>query len=150
MSLSNLYNPIVAALLRSPLHTVMSRSVMLLSYRGSKSGREYTTPISYVPDGEDLLVVASRDHTWWKNLRGGAPVRVRLRGRDLKGVGQAVEGDAGERGLLRVLRAVPAYREHWEVELDESGRPKDPTDLARIARENALVRVSDLTRIEAR
>lgn len=84
MRLHELYNPIVA-ILRSPLHAVMRKSLLLLGFRGRKSGREYTTPISYVPDGEDLLAVASRDHAWWKNLRGGASVGVRLRGRELKG-----------------------------------------------------------------
>jgi deazaflavin-dependent oxidoreductase (nitroreductase family) len=148
MRLQKLYNPIVALILRSPLHAMMSESVMLLSYRGRRSGREHTTPISYVRDGEDLLAVASREHAWWKNLRGGAPVKVRLRGRELKGTGRAFEGEAAEGGLLCVLRAVPAYRKHWGVELDEGGRPKDPAALARIARENALVRLSDLSEAE--
>ena len=88
--------------------------------------------------------MASRDHAWWKNLRGGAPVGVRLHGRELNGTGWALEGEAAEEGLLRVLRAVPAYRKHWGVELDGGDRPKDPTVLARIARENALVRIGEL------
>lgn len=87
MRLQKLYNPIVAGILRSPLHGGMSKSVMLLSYRGRRSGRIFTTPISYVRDGKDLLAVASRDHAWWKDLRGGAPVRVRVRGRESRGLG---------------------------------------------------------------
>ena len=150
MRLQKLYNPVVAAILRSPLHGLMSKSVMLLTYRGRRSGRAFATPISYVRDGEDLLAVASRDHTWWKNLRGGARVRVRLRGQELEGTGRALEGEAGEEGLLRVLRAVPAYRKHWGVELGGDGRPTDPADIARIARENAPVRFGDLTEVRAR
>jgi len=145
-----LYNPIAVAILRSPLHGLMSNSVMLLTYRGRRSGRAFTTPISYVRDGEDLLAVASRDHAWWRNLRGGAPVRVRLRGRELRGTGRLLEGRAGEEGLLRVLRAVPAYRKHWGVQLNGNGRPTDPDAIARIARENAPVRFGDLTEVRAR
>ena len=145
-----LYNPIAVAILRSPLHGLMSNSVMLLTYRGRRSGRAFTTPISYVRDGEDLLAVASRDHAWWRNLRGGAPVRVRLRGRELRGTGRLLEGRAGEEGLLRVLRAVPAYRKHWGVELDGDGRPTDPAAIVRIARENAPVRLDDLTEARGR
>ena len=147
-----LYNPIVVAILRSPLHGLMSNSVMLLTYRGRRSGRAFTTPISYVRDGEDLLAVASRDHAWWRNLRGGAPVRVRLRGRELRGrgTGRLLEGRAGEEGLLCVLRAVPAYRKHWGVELDGDGRPTDPAAIVRIARENAPVRFDDLTEARGR
>jgi deazaflavin-dependent oxidoreductase (nitroreductase family) len=148
--LQRLYNPVVTAILRSPLHGLTGNSVMLLTYRGRRSGDVFTTPISYVRDGGDLLAVASRDHTWWKNLRGGARVRVRLRGHELEGTGRALEGEAGEEGLLRVLRAVPAYRKHWGVELDGDGQPTDPADIARIARENAPVRFGDLTEVRAR
>ncbi len=35
-------NVFVAALLRSPLHRTLSGSLILISYRGRKSGREYT------------------------------------------------------------------------------------------------------------
>ena len=150
MRLQRLYNPVITAILRSPLHGLMSNSVMLLTYRGRRSGRAFTTPISYVRDGEDLLAVASRDHAWWRNLRGGAPVRVRLRGRELRGTGRLLEGRAGEEGLLRVLRAVPAYRKHWGVQLNGNGRPTDPDAIARIARENAPVRFGDLTEASSR
>lgn len=145
-----LYNPIAVAILRSPLHGLMSNSVMLLTYRGRRSGRAFTTPISYVRDGGDILAVASRDHAWWRNLRGGAPVRVRLRGRELRGTGRLLEGRAGEEGLLCVLRAVPAYRKHWGVELDGDGRPMDPAAIVRIARENAPIRFDDLAEARAR
>ena len=92
-----LYNPIVVAILRSPLQGLMSNSVMLLTYRGRRSGRAFTTPISYVRDGEDLLAVAFRDHAWWRNLRGGAPVRVRLRGRELRGRGGCWKAEPARR-----------------------------------------------------
>ena len=145
MRWQRLYNPIIVSLLRSPLHGVMSRSVMLLTYRGRRSAREFTTPVSYVRDGDDLLVVGSRDHSWWKNLRGGAPVVVRVRGLELEGIAEAFEGEDAEDGLLGVLRAVPAYRRYWGVEIDATNRPEDPQALARIARDNTLVRVRNLS-----
>jgi deazaflavin-dependent oxidoreductase (nitroreductase family) len=150
MKLQRLYNPIVAGILRSPLHGVLSKSVMLITYAGCKSGKEYTTPVSYVRHDGELLIVASREHAWWRNLRGDAPVRVCVRERNAKGEATAFEGESAEEGLLDVLRAVPAYRKHWGVDLDEGGRPKDPAALARISRENALVRLSDLTEAESR
>lgn len=147
MRWQRLYNPIVVSLLRSPLHGVMSKSVKLLTYRGRRSAREFTTPVSYVRDGDDRLVVGSRDHSWWKNLRGGAPVLARVRGRSLEGIAEAFEGEDAEDGLLAVLRAVPAYRRYWGVELDAIDRPEDPEALARIARDNTLVRVRNLSEL---
>ena len=141
MNIQRLYNPLVTLLLRSPLHALVSGSVLLLTFEGRKSGRTYTTPLSYTREGEDLLLVAARDHTWWKNLRGGAPVKLRVRGRNEKGVAEACEGPAAEEELLAVLRAVPAYRRHWGVQLGPDGSPKNPRDLARVAKENVPVRV---------
>jgi len=47
------------------------------------SGRKrYTFPVSYIPDGETLLVISQKDRIWWKNLRKGTlckPEGKRLR-----------------------------------------------------------------------
>jgi deazaflavin-dependent oxidoreductase (nitroreductase family) len=142
--LQKLYNPIVAGILRSPLHAAMSNSTMLLTFSGRKSGRTYTTPVNYVCDGDELFVVGSRGHSWWKNLRGDAVVSVRVRGREMRGEADAFEGEAAEEGLLAVLRAVPAYRRYWKVELGEDDRPQEPDALRRVARDNALVRIRKL------
>ena len=144
MRLQKLYNPIVAAILRSPLHAAMSNSTMLLTFTGRKSGRTYTTPVNYVRDGDELLAVGSRGHSWWKNLRGDAVVSVRVRGLEMRGKAKAFEGEAAEEGLLAVLRAVPAYRRYWKVELGEDDRPQEPDALQRVARDNALVRIRKL------
>ena len=139
-----LYNPVVVRLLRSPLHGAMSNSTMLLTFTGRKCGRTYTTPVNYVRDGDDLLVVASREHSWWKNLRGGGAVAVKVCGREMRGEVEALEGEAAEEGLLGVLRAVQAYRGYWEVELGDDGRPRDPEVLRHVAGGNALVRIRRL------
>ena len=59
-----LLNRIMSALLRSPLHVVASRSVMLITFVGRKSGRSYTIPISYAREGD--LVTAFTGARWWK------------------------------------------------------------------------------------
>jgi hypothetical protein len=91
-------------------------------------------------------VVSPRSRLWWRNLRGGAPVTVYVRGQTLEGVGRAFEGEGAvkEGGLLTVLRKAPAYRRHWGVQLDRNGQPNDPQDLLRVAQTNALVRIGDL------
>jgi deazaflavin-dependent oxidoreductase (nitroreductase family) len=142
--LQKLYNPIVARILCSPLHAAMSNSTMLLTFTGRKSGRTYTTPVNYVREGDELLIVGSRGHSWWKNLRDAAVVSVRVRGREMRGEAEAFEGEAAEEGLLTVLRAVPAYRRYWKVELGEDDRPQESDALRRVARDNALVRIRKL------
>ena len=149
MRWQKLYNPIVSRLLRSPRHGLMSNSTMLITFTGRKSGKSYTTPVNYIRDDYTLLVVSPKDRLWWRNLRGGAPVSVRVRARAFRGIGRAYEDEKAveEGGLLTMLRKVGAFRRYWRVELDANGQPKDPHDILRVARMNALVRIRHLTPI---
>jgi len=78
-------NRIIGPLLRSPLHGLMSGSLMLLTMTGRKSGRPITTPVSYLPDGDGRLILFTFS-PWWKNLQGGAPVTLRIKGRDVAAI----------------------------------------------------------------
>jgi F420H(2)-dependent quinone reductase len=84
-------NPLVRALLRSPLHVLLSRNLALVTYTGRRSGREHTIPVGYTLDGDRVRVVVGvpERKRWWRNLRGGAPVRVRLRGGERSGHAEA-------------------------------------------------------------
>jgi uncharacterized protein YbjT (DUF2867 family) len=76
-------NPVMSRLLQSPLHSLVSDSIMLLTFTGSKTGEEYTTPVGYwVKDGHLIVTTQS---PWWRNLRGGQPVSMRVRGQHREG-----------------------------------------------------------------
>ena len=72
-------NPFVSAFLRSPLHGLLDKEVLLLRCAGRASGREYTVPVAYAREGDTLTTFTKA--RWWKNLRGGATVSVLLGGR---------------------------------------------------------------------
>jgi hypothetical protein len=72
-------NPIVSALLRSPLHGLMSKMLMLIRYKGHKSGKVFTHPIGYFEWDKDKLMAFTSAH-WWVNLRDGKPVTLLIRG----------------------------------------------------------------------
>jgi hypothetical protein len=90
---SNLF---VIGLLRSPLHRLADGSLLLITFRGRRSGRRFTIPVMYAErDGRLTIFVGHAERKrWWRNLRGGAEVEVRLRGRRLTGHGEVVEGSA--------------------------------------------------------
>jgi len=53
-------NPLMKLLLRSPLHTLVSGSLLLLTFTGTKTGNEYTTPVGYwVKDGRLIVTTHS-------------------------------------------------------------------------------------------
>ena len=118
------YNPLVIFILRSPLHALLSGSMMLLTYTGRKSGKSITLPTNWVRDGNTVFVTSRRERTWWRNLRGGAPVTVRLQGRDCAGEGKAIEDlDAVVNGLHAYYRRVPQWAKYASVTLGTNGEP---------------------------
>lgn len=76
-----LQNPLMKWLLNSPFHGIVSKSYMLLSVTGRKTGKVYTTPVQYYQQGQVLKIITSRNYQWWRNLIGGAEVDMRLRGK---------------------------------------------------------------------
>jgi deazaflavin-dependent oxidoreductase (nitroreductase family) len=77
-------NPLLRVLMRSPLHRMLSGSVLLIAYSGRRSGRRYTLPVMYASAGDDLVVVAGdrERKTWWRNFTSDPqPVSVTLHGR---------------------------------------------------------------------
>jgi deazaflavin-dependent oxidoreductase (nitroreductase family) len=58
---------------------------MLITVTGRKTGRTYTTPVAYVREGTLVFFFSGRHLVWTKNLHGGAPVRLILRGQEVQG-----------------------------------------------------------------
>ncbi|GAB4482762.1 MAG: nitroreductase/quinone reductase family protein [Anaerolineae bacterium] len=135
------YNTVMQAILRSPLHGMLSGNTLLLSCQGRRSGRLYTLPVNYVRSDDRLWITSARDRTWWRNLRGGAAVTVRLKGRDCPAHAVAFEDEAGVvDGLTAYLTAAPRMARYFGVSLGGDGRPM-PEDIRRIAPGRVVVRV---------
>lgn len=95
-------NPLMAALVRSPLEPLIRPRTVLVTYTGRKTGRSYTIPVWAKVDGDTLRIGVGlpADKRWWRNLRGdGAPVTVMLGRRERAGHAVA-SGD--ERSGVRV------------------------------------------------
>jgi F420H(2)-dependent quinone reductase len=81
-------NPLIGAVLRSPLHRVLSGSLALITVTGRRSGREYTFPVGYEQQDDRVTITVGwpERKRWWRNLRGGGgPVRLRLKGAERSG-----------------------------------------------------------------
>jgi F420H(2)-dependent quinone reductase len=130
---NRLVNPVVLVLLRSPLHPVLSRSLMILGYQGRKTGRWRSLPCVYARDGQDLYVVPGQAgrKVWWRNLRQPTRVRLHLQGRDLEGIATASsDAEAVAAGLRRYLARYPKAAKPLGVRLDASGTPHGTTTAA--------------------
>ena len=138
-------NPLIAGLLRSPLHPLVSRGLALLTITGRRSGRRYSIPVGYMQDGDDLIVMVSeaRRKQWWRNYYEPAPIEVLLRGRARSGTTELVApGSDRFRELAdHTLRRVPPMRRVFRVR-DYDPRVGLRTDqLDRLGEEIAIVRI---------
>lgn len=135
-------NPLVTAILRSPLHGLLSKDLLLLDHVGARSGRRRVLPLSYVEiDGRPYL--CTRSSLWWRNLRAMPRVELVLRGRRVAAVAEVLE--AGSRDALAGLRAfLTANPRTGEILYDvRSGADRRPRedDLAREAERSVVVRL---------
>lgn len=74
-------NPLVKAILRSPLHRLPSCILLIVTFKGRRSGEACTTPAGDEQRDRSLYITAQTDRVWWRIPRGGAPVPVSPRGR---------------------------------------------------------------------
>jgi F420H(2)-dependent quinone reductase len=133
-------NVIVRFLLRSPLHFRLGNTLLLLTYRGRKSGKRYTNPVAYTREGDVVRVFTY--HSWWKNVRGGAPVLVEIKGHRMGGTAEAIseEKAAIATSLLAFLRKHPALAKGYNVPLDADGQP-NPEAVQQAAQFVVMVRI---------
>ena len=134
------FNRLMSGLLRSPLHGVASRSVMLITFTGLKSGKSYTTPISYLREG--YRVTAFTHAPWYRNLAGGAPVTLNIKNKDYAGQADVVVEDKGvvAEALQNFLRTVRSDARFYQVNFDDDGDP-NWDDVQRAAQSTIMIRI---------
>lgn len=137
MAIANIF---VGALLRSPLHRVVSKTLLLLTYTGRESGKQYRLPVGYRRDGALVTLIAG--NPWWINLRGGAAVTLHLAGVELRGVATPVEdkGQAGEM-LMAFLEKMPHLAKMYNATQTPDKRP-DPASVKAAVNTQVVVRVA--------
>ena len=135
-------NRMAVAVMRSPLHGIVSKSLLILEYSGRRSGNRYELPLQYLADDGRLYIWAGNAtaKTWWRNFEAPAAVTVQLRGRELEAKASLVDSAHRRAEVLRL------YLERFPY-TTPSGRPKfigkrwHPTDdeLAAIAESMVFV-----------
>ena len=118
-------NKAMKFMLRSPMHGLVSKTVLLITFTGRKSGKTYTTPVSYSQHDDQVYIFSHA--AWWKNLRGGTPVTLRIQGRDLQGLAEqpvAEDKQAVAAGLTEHLRKVPSDARYYGVTFDDQRNPR--------------------------
>jgi deazaflavin-dependent oxidoreductase (nitroreductase family) len=150
MNWQKLYNPIVILILRSPLHSLMDKSTILITLTGRKSGKKYTFPVSYMRDGDTLMMISQREHSWWKNLRGSAQATLYMQGHLSKASAEVfTDAESVANKLLLFLQQFPSYQSHIHIKLAANGQPENPEAFQRFAQGMVIVQMKELVEVAA-
>jgi F420H(2)-dependent quinone reductase len=88
--------------------------MLLLDHVGAKSGKKRTTPLAYLRDGEDVMVVASkggspRHPAWFHNLRANPVTTVQIGRRRIPVTASVASADERSRLWPKVVALYSGY-----------------------------------------
>lgn len=136
-------NPIVRGLLQSPIHGIASANLCVFSYRGRRSGRQFTTPLSFMREGSTVRLLSSHNTHWWNNfLDGPVAVEIEIARKTYHGRATTLVEDSEvfRDGVRAFLAAVPRDAKVYGIKLDSHRSPREE-DIARAAGHVVLVEV---------
>jgi len=91
--------------------------VLLLTTKGSKTGKARTVPVMYFEDGANRIVIGSAggsptDPAWCRNLRRDPAVTVETKGRRYRADAVIATGDERRRIWSKVIAEQPRFAEY--------------------------------------
>jgi hypothetical protein len=130
-------NPVMRFLLRSPAHGLLSDSLMLITFTGRKSGKQFTTPVRYTQTGDTVRCFTAAENQWWRNLRSGSRVSLLIKGQLSDYQAQAVFDNPADirKKLVAYLGLFPQDAAYHDIRLnkDKSLNEQDLEQAARAA-----------------
>ena len=93
------------------------RPLLLLTTIGAKSGQRRVTPVMYIPNGDNLLVIASNAGAtahpdWYRNLLAHPDVTVEVGSETFEAIATVAEGSQRQTLWNRVVEQYPFFADH--------------------------------------
>jgi deazaflavin-dependent oxidoreductase (nitroreductase family) len=95
------------------------RPLLLLTTTGAKTGKQRTTPLAYLADGERLLIFASKGGSptnpdWYHNLVANPQVTVEVGSETYQAQATVLCGEERDRLFARQAAAMPNFGEYQQ------------------------------------
>ncbi|MEX0946013.1 MAG: nitroreductase/quinone reductase family protein [Acidimicrobiia bacterium] len=97
----------------------LAERLILLYTKGKKSGRIRRVPVVHFPDGDDLIVIASKggapQHpSWFFNLKTDPQVWVRNKASLFEARAEILHGEEHENMWARVVKWAPGFQQYQD------------------------------------
>jgi len=94
--------------------------ILLLTTTGRKSGRQITTPLQYVKDGDNVVLIASNaGHTfhaqWWFNIKANPKVEIQIKADKRSATAAAAEGEERDRLWQKAVDQYAGYADYQKT-----------------------------------
>ena len=146
-SLIRLMNPVIGFVLKSPLHPVLSSSLLLLQFTGCRTGKAFETPLRYVRIDDRIRCFSSQETMWWRNLGKNRRARVILAGRGVDVSTQVSIGATEKELLMQALHSYigtyPQDAAYHNIRLKKNGSPNE-SDVERAAANGIMVEMTSV------
>ncbi len=91
--------------------------MILITHKGAKSGRTYTTPLVYTRDGDRVVIVASKagapdNPGWYHNLAANPIVTVEIGNEKFQARARVTSGEERERLFNAHAKLMPQFNEY--------------------------------------
>lgn len=118
-------NRLMTWMLRTPvLQRIVGRGTALLTFTGRRSGRTYTTPISYARVGDRIVMTAHESRQWWRHLQGHPQVVLGLAGREMGADTVVRHGTEAVDDLVAFFGDQPLLARAAGIGREDDGRPR--------------------------
>lgn len=137
----DVWNQFNLAVLPSRLHWLTSRTTLLISLTGRRSGRQITLPVNYSQQGTVVRITSKPGRYWWRNLKTNPDVKITLRGNKVAGKARVFEApEEAARELSAFLQPQINVAKYYQVRLNKDGT-FNQEDLLQSAQRLVLIRV---------
>ena len=99
-------NQIVKALLRSPLHGLVSNKTLLITVKDRHSGVEIEQSCAYAQMGNTVTCFTNLNEDWWRHIDAETQVRVHIKDREYRGTAHTVTYADDREVLTNMLTSV--------------------------------------------
>ncbi len=91
--------------------------ILLLNTEGRKTGRKRTSPLLYVMDGEDFVIIASKGGApthpaWYLNLKANPDATVEVGDREVRVRAEEVDSEEKVRLWQKMVEMYPTYDDY--------------------------------------
>ena len=135
------YNKIMLGILRSPIHSMISNGIMILGFKGAKSGKTFSTPVNYMEIDSKIYVMSDRTRIWWKNIKTNPEVEMYIKLESIKGSGVVYDTrDEVEDNLTLIFKHKPQMAKYLKVAIVD-GEPV-LEDIKKLSDKNIVISIT--------